>query len=396
MTMKEDLVWRILFVDDDEDICRQVKEYLEGEKTTGDGRCLVETEQDFALSMEHLGKGKFDMVILDVRLGSKEEENGEDPGIDILNEIKQTRFIPVLFYTGLPNLVRGLESPIVRVTEKTDGFDSLLESINEIIETKLPMVNRAMLSHVEEVQRKYMWDFVEKNWNLFGDSPDRGSLSFLLARRLAVSLTDSNIRRFALELGGTVDTDDDVSEFVMPMRYYLRPPVEMSYLAGDLFYGTIGDREGHWVLLNPSCDMVENRPTPDRVVLAGCALLHEQIEYIKWEKGFPDPSKTAYERFRSLITNNRQKAQPMRYHFLPAALDIPDLVVDFLDLKNIPYDGLAELDRKASLDSPFAEEFISRFTTYIGRIGSPDFDADSVIQRLKAEMEERSQNAAKA
>ena len=395
--MKEDLVWRILFVDDDEDICKQVKEYLEGEKTTGDGTCQVETEQDFALSMEHLGKGKFDMIILDVRLGSKEEKEGEDPGIDILAEIKRTRFIPVLFYTGLPSLVRDIKSPIVRVREKTEGLESLLESINEIIETKLPMVNRAISRHVEEVQRKYMWDFVEKNWDLFGDSPDRGSLSFLLARRLAVSLTDSNIRKFALELGGMVDTDDDESEFVMPMRYYLRPPVELSYLAGDLFFGTIGDRVGHWVLLTPSCDMVDGRVNIDRVVLSGCVLLTDQVEFEKWEKGFPDPSKTAEKNLNALMTNNRKNGQqPMRHHFLPAALDIPDLVVDFLDLKVILFDGLAELDRKASLDSPFAEELISRFTTYMGRIGSPDFDADAEIKRLKAEIEERSQNVAKA
>jgi len=344
--------------------------------------------------MELLRTGKFDIVILDVRLGSQEE--GTDPGIDILKEIKQTRFVPVVFYTGLAHLVKGLESPIVRVTEKTEGFESLLGSINDIIETRLPQVNRAMLSHVEEVQRKYMWEFVEKNWELFGDSPDRGSLSYLLARRLAMSLTDTGIKKFAQELGDTVDTDDDLSELVPPMRYYVRPPVETSPLTGDLYFGTIDKREGYWVLLNPSCDMVEGRIKTERIVFASCDPLTELDEYKKWTKGLPDPSNNAEKELRSLMTNNRQIGQPVRYHFLPAALDIPDLMIDFQNLKPLTFDKLGELDRKASLDSPFAEEVSSRFIRYMGRIGSPDLDVDAAIRRLRAKIEDQQQNAEEA
>ena len=35
----------------------------------------------------------------------------------------------------------------------------------------------------------YMWDFVQANWDAFQDAPDRTALAYLLARRLAISLS---------------------------------------------------------------------------------------------------------------------------------------------------------------------------------------------------------------
>ena len=40
------------------------------------------------------------------------------------------------------------------------------------------------------------------------------------------------------------------------------------------------------------------------------------------------------------------------------------------------------MKRIASLDSPFAEEVISRFLRYWGRLGTPDLDISLVLQQL--------------
>jgi len=47
------------------------------------------------------------------------------------------------------------------------------------------------------------------------------------------------------------------------------------------------------------------------------------------------------------------------------------------------------LERLASLDSPFAEALLARFTRYFGRLGTPDLDAAILLQRLRTVTGER-------
>ena len=42
------------------------------------------------------------------------------------------------------------------------------------------------------------------------------------------------------------------------------------------------------------------------------------------------------------------------------------------------------LERLASLDSPFAEALLARFTRYFGRLGTPDLDVAVLLQSLRA------------
>ena len=47
------------------------------------------------------------------------------------------------------------------------------------------------------------------------------------------------------------------------------------------------------------------------------------------------------------------------------------------------------LERLASLDSPFAEALLARFTRYFGRLGTPDLDVAVLLQRLRTVTGER-------
>ena len=88
---------------------------------------------------------------------------------------------------------------------------------------------------------------------------------------------------------------------------------------------------------------------------------------------------------QSLLQDNRKDTQRERFYFLPGALLLPDLIVDFQQLVTLPRDKLSTMDRLASLDSPFAEAMLSRFAGYIGRLGKPDLDSEAVLQRLYSE-----------
>lgn len=305
-----------------------------------------------------------------------------------LQAIKQRLFVPVVFYTGLPHLVRHLETPHIRIVEKTDELPALEEAIKDIFSTKLPAVNRALIRHVEKVQRDYTWDFVAEHWSSFEDATDRTGLAYLLARRLAKSLSAPGIQQLTRELGDP--TGDAVTEgLVHPMEYYIIPPVEeLPALAGDLYYGQAKGEDGYWILLTPSCDLSRDprRNKADFVILARCLHLSDQPEHQEWRDNLPNPSNSKTKPLKALLKNNRKEGQADRYHYLPGTLSLPDLVVDFQQLVTLPCGAIddSELERLASLDSPFAESLLARFTRYFGRFGTPDLDLDHILSRLES------------
>ena len=386
--------WQALFVDDDPDLCRQVEEYLDGELVGGSDDVLrVQAISDFNSALSELETRRIDLLILDVRVGpydqehqddgnTKDAENSvEEEGIRIIAAVRARRFVPVVFYTGLDYKVRAMESPVVRIVEKTEGLPKLLLTIREIFDTALPQTNRALVHHLEAVQRDYMWGFVAENWNSFAGGADRRELAYLLGKRLAISLSGPGIQQLAQDMGDNTGafTSD---ERVHPMLYYLLPPVEPAPLAGDLYYGAIVDQAGYWILITPSCDMVAGREKADFMLFARCLHLAEQPEFAVWKSGLPEPSNNVKRRLESLLGNNRQGGQSERFYFLPGALTLPDLVVDFQQLATLPRGKANGLERRASLDSPFAEAFLARFARYFGRLGTPDLDVDSVMFRL--------------
>jgi CheY-like chemotaxis protein len=372
--------WQILCVDDEEVTARQIKEYLEDEVIDGDGSVpVVSTETRFDKALERLAEHRFDLMILDVRLGEGHEE--EDEGVLTLERIRASRFVPVIFYTNIPHRVADLETALVRVVSKADD-DQLLAAVRDILNTEVPRVNRELIRHFESVQRDYMWSFVAENWEEFWATEDRRGLAHLLARRLAVSLSGRGVEELATALGAAAG--EDPSGRVEPMRYYVLPFIEKTPLAGDIFRGTIRGVEGHWLLLTPSCDLAREPPRAEWVLMARCLPLEEQSEFQAWgETATPSTAKT--KALEGLITNNRKDGkQPDRYYFLPAALTLPNLVVDLQQIERVPCADLDGLTRLASLDSPFAEALITRFTRYYGRLGTPDLNVASVVAGLHA------------
>ena len=60
-----------------------------------------------------------------------------------------------------------------------------------------------------------------------------------------------------------------------------------------------------------------------------------------------------------------------------------DLKVDFQELVTITPEAFEQLKVIASLDSPFAEALLARFSRYVGRLGTPDIDRTLVLSRLE-------------
>jgi len=234
-----------------------------------------------------------------------------------------------------------------------------------------------------------MIEFVEKNWASLSDN--RADMMHLLLRHLSVSLGHGAAEMTA-RLG--YGSDDGAEDTVHASRYYAALPSE-DYTTGDILRGPRflpanddgGESVCWYVIVTPSCDLVEGRRKADFVVLVECRPIESFPEYNRLlEAGSEDSSfTTKSDRLKSLFRSRPHGQQHGRYHYLPAAWTVPHLMVDNQQIVSVPYDDLVErYEKVASLDSPFAEEFVHQFTRYVGRLGTPELDLDAIVGSLAA------------
>jgi CheY-like chemotaxis protein len=376
--------FRIVHVDDEKSALAQVKELLEGDDAISDlGGVEVSSFDNFAAALDHLDQTFTDIVILDVMKDhGVAESEPELSGRDAFEQLRAKVFVPVIFYTGFAHHVSDLEHELklLRVVAKGNA-ERLLEAVRGVLEEGLPTLNRGLVELLREVQRSYMWDFVAHHWPDFRSQNDTMALAHLLVRRFALSLSTEG----ATSLVAALPRKDQEALVpggdgkVHPVSMYVMPPVPGGTpMAGDVRRGEIEGGGDFWIVLTPSCDFAQGRA--DTVLLAACEPLNAQPEL---QEFLADTTLKGKRRKLLALMNNHGERQADRYHFLPGALDFPDLLVDLRALKTVPRDQFDSLMPAVSLDAPFAEALLGQFSRYVGRLGTPDPDFELVIQRLQ-------------
>lgn len=370
------ITWKFLVVEDKEEFVRQLGEAIPSFVAPPDS-----TEArfctSFAEAMERMRSERFDILILDLKDDSRKNwDEDEDPsGLKAFEELKKTRFAPVVFYTALAHKVRSLETPFLRVVEKTEAIGRVKEEVQRVLATRLPALSRQM----EEIQRQYMWNFVGSHWKDFTSPHAQADIAYLLARRLSLAL-EGEARQLAQKAAGS-GIPQAAETCVHPMQIYAPPPIADLRHAGDVLHGEIDGVSAYWLILTPSCDFAQAGRL-HQILVAQCLPLTGETEYLNWKQ---NPAANAGP-LKSLIGDNRQNTQSERFKFLPGTYFLPDLVVDFQRLKSVTPDKCGGLQVVATLDSPFAEAVLARFARYFGRLGTPDIDKNVVIDRIQASL----------
>ncbi|MEW6545081.1 MAG: hypothetical protein AB1411_15915 [Nitrospirota bacterium] len=106
--------WNVLVVEYDENIRRQVVEYLDGEEFAS-GKLNISGIADLPAALNVIREHKADLVILDVYRGTA-RPGGEQTGVQILESIKRSGFVPVVLYTALPEGLETHKSSFVRLS----------------------------------------------------------------------------------------------------------------------------------------------------------------------------------------------------------------------------------------------------------------------------------------
>ena len=367
--MSTGINWRFLIVEDNSDIARQLTEIA---PVCVDAPDTVEVRvcSKFGEAADLLKSESFDLLILDLRddSGAWFGTDEEPAGLKIFELLKKTRFVPVVFYTAFAHKVLSLQTNFVRVLKKPDDdVTKVRDEVRRVMATRLP----ALARRIEEVQRSYMWDFVSAHWKDFPQPEDQADVAYLLARRLAIAL-ESIAGELASKVGGAaaVPTSDTKAH---PMVMYIVPTIGPHPMAGDIVSEVVEGLELYWLILTPSCDFAQAKA--NHVTLAKCERLVDRQEFKNWSQKKDEPST---RRLEQLI----EDARGDRFKFLPRAFFIPDLVVDFQQLRSLGIEFLKNFKQVATLDSPFAASVVARFLRYFNRLGTPDLDKTVVINRL--------------
>ncbi len=386
--------WQILIIEDDVDVADTIPEMVQGATSFADEPLSVTVENSFDEALTILMRGNVDLLVLDVRdqglIGRATTDEEADQGIRVFDEVRSRRFTPIVFYTAVPNQVESLSNPpFVQVVSKLshDPVDELRNAVDIAFTSDLPKISRALERHVETVTREFMIDFVTPNWASFNDHKD--DLAHLLLRRLSVSM-EGGANTLADQLGYPANSDEGIHA----TRYYVAPPIEghrMGDILRDHYASPLDidsvDAASWYIVLTPSCDLVENRVKADHVVLAQCLPVRDNPQYKEWIKACAqDPtskSKTKEEqKLKRLLESRPEKGQKDRFHYLPAAWEVPDLLVDLQRILHIQHDRLTEYEKVASLDNPFSEALLHRFNRYLGRVGVPTLNLDAALTRM--------------
>ena len=383
--------WNILLVEDDATVRRQVCEYL-AEESFASRRLIINEIPDFDQALNLIHERKADLVILDIYRGSA-RKGGEQSGIRIQESIKKSGFVPVVLYTALPEGLEGQMSSFVRLVGKeAGGLERLKAEIIELFRIRVPQVHRAIVNHLDRALSSYMWEFVELHWAEFSSLADKPEFLRLIIQRLAMMFAREGISKMIEEVYGTVAVRGATNvDTVHPAEYYIKPPIGQDPVLGDIRLRQSAEKIEYLLVLWPTCDMVSTggrTPKTQNVLCARSASAKDVPEVMDW---VASPTNTKKKKVERLVKNTRDES-PERYHFLPGVWDIPDLVVDFQALEHITLSEVRGYTCLGTLASPFAEALGVRFQRYIGRIGTPDLELNSILTKIK----ERSGVAANA
>lgn len=365
---------RVLCVDDNNAVLQNIMEIISEWEDSPLGSFEVCGETDFSQAVVRLRNERFDLVTLDLH-GSNDPdpilndgEQGEQDGQRVLNALREIRFVPVLFYTGYAEKIAPLESAVVKVVKK--GEDDVTQ-VRNAIEALFSTGISKLLAHIEDENRKYIWDTLDKSWSKIDAEGESEDLVYLLARRLGARLSRDSVKELLMHN----------REDVRPIEMYIYPPHMEKIKTGCIVMQNDGS---YGVIATPACDFAQNKA--DSILIIGAMKLSAMPHYSEWAaekwngQGNP-PTAAAQKKFskiRALLTNGAGD----RYRFLPGTFFLESLVIDFQSLKQIQLGELENYSIICRLDSPFREELLSQFSRYYGRMGVPNLDVARFIESL--------------
>lgn len=362
----------ILYIEDDKENREGLISVLSG-NSIDDYSLQIDAIENFEDGIEKVISKDYHIIVLDIYKG-KPEENGEQAGLNVLQEIQNKCFIPVIFYSGNTSNVTEYKSQVVGVVTKGDeGIEGLKLEIQRLAKNNLPFIKENIHKYLENEFKDYFWNIIHEERNKFTFEKNDFSLGYLMLRKFGNSLSKAKISEI-------IGDSDLTKNKVHPMEFYIYPTdAKSEYESGEI----LQKDDAVFVILTPSCDFIErfdkNGSSTGRkvgkVLLTKTELLKNTSEFNDFKKSKKEDDKN---KLKKIVTSGKSD----RYFFLPETPFIENRIIDFQNKVMVEYSDLKDYIRLAKLDNPFAEGMIASFIRYYNRIGYPDIDSDYIISRI--------------
>lgn len=188
--------------------------------------------------------------------GSESAAEDRDRGRRVYTDIRGVRFIPVIFWTALPQNVQDLKAPPLIDVFAKEKLDKVPDAIRAAINSVAAQTMADIEDQVASVMREHLWSELAPHWDEDTAGGDPTELAHLLITRVAHSLHDQALPELTSR----------------PSHCYLYPPVSARRRPDDLLRRTQGGVEEWWVVLTPACDL-EHDGKADFALLGRASLL---------------------------------------------------------------------------------------------------------------------------
>lgn len=362
---------KILMIDDEGETKGLFKETHENfnalNNTILDYEIIFDTEEKFENGKKRISNYEYDIIILDLCDKDESKLNVPKSGKEILDEIKKLEFVPVIFYTGaLQYLEEDLgKSDLIKIVDKTKGFQGLLEEIEKIINSIPFKIKTEINSTSKEILRDYLWEFVHEKWQEFTEI-ELNSLKHIIIKRFSNKLYHESLNQ---------------EQTIHPILFYQYPQINKEIFET----GTILKKEEkYYVLISPSCDLAHDKIT--KITLLECFNLEEHVRYKELkekleklkEEVITNPDKEtklikAKDTFNNFLSSNGQTTD--KEFVLPKTFFLSGFYLNFQHLKVIEFSDLKEYENIGKINSPFVEKLMNKFASNYSKVGTPDINS---------------------
>jgi len=305
--------------------------------------------KSYAEGEQALNTPYYDAAIIDLKLSNTEELEGKK----LVESVYQKIRIPIIIYSGSIAQVDDIkENALLKKKLRTEQLSDILLEIVKIYNTGITRFLRPF-GTIDNNLTKIFWNHLSNDLDTWIKHNNPNNLLRYILSHFQEHL-DINLQ-------------GDFEEY-HPFEVYIKPPIKKNLHTGDL----IKYNSEHYVILTPACDIViqtDGSRNADNIIIVKA-------------KDF-DYKTTCLNKNKELDRNKISKYvknSSTRFHYLPPFEGNNGFIVDFQDITSIPFSD--ELERVATVSSPFIKDIISRFSNYFSRQGQPTFNQDSIVEEL--------------
>lgn len=308
---------------------------------------------------------RINCAVVDLRLPSNAEGSGEAEqamGNEVLETLLLETGVPAIVYSGHPQEAsEAVRNSHIRVVQKRGGGGmEVLKALadQEGLMRAMEVTRRTVEREAAALFNRSIWPRWKDDWRNIED----GKI-----------VADIITRQVVAHVAETLSISP---EFHHPEEFYFAPAIGERLQTGDLI--AMGDEV--YVVVTPRCNMAH--AYPKNIMLGRCSAMGGAWTSLKGKFASKDKEvvKGATLELRNLATQGHSISS----HFIPSCGKRGPWLVEFKNIVTVPSTEVTSLieGRIASIAPQFVPNLIQRYAAYLGRIGQPDIDQDTLRNQI--------------